>query len=144
MDPVILTKLAIFATCAVPACESCLFGRSKKRSPVVSKSKHVPDKEEIIARDKYEVGDFFSTYQFIVRTPGILPTGYGRERHHNRFHGITIYNDAASGLIWVENQFSLGANETVLGKLRFEKWLWEQASAEISHYHSNNGVFFGK
>ena len=47
-------------------------------------------------------------------------------------------------LIWVDNRVSLRAIETIWGKLRFEKWLWEKASAEISHYHSNNGVFFGK
>ena len=29
----------------------------------------------------------------------------------------------------------------MLGKSRFEEWLWEQASAKISHYHSDNGVF---
>ena len=39
----------------------------------------------------------------------------------NRFHGGTIYNDDASGLIWVENQVSLRENETVLGKSRFEE-----------------------
>ena len=76
-----------------------------------------------------------------MRTTRILPSGYVRERRHDRFHGGTIYNDATSSLIWVENQVSLGENETVLGKYLFEEWLWEQASAEIYHYHSDNGVF---
>jgi len=40
-----------------------------------------------------------------------------------------IYNDVASGLIWVENQVSLGANETVMGKACFEQWLWDMAYA---------------
>ena len=133
-------NLATAATCAFPAFESLLLGRSKKRSPGVAKVKHVQRKNGIIARKKYEVGDVFYTDQFVVRTPGRLPTGYGRNRHHNCFIGGTIYNDATSGLIWVDNQISLGANETVLGKLRFKKWLREQASAEISHYHSDNGV----
>ena len=73
--------------------------------------------------------------------PERLPSGYGCKRFQDRFHGGTIYNYSASGLIWVENQVSLGANETVLGKLRFEEWLWEQSSADISHYHSDNSVF---
>ena len=76
-----------------------------------------------------EVGDFVSTDQFICRTPGRLPTGYGRESHDRCYQGGTIYNDAASGLIWVENQVSLGSNETVMGKIRFEQWLWDQAAA---------------
>ena len=123
------------------ACESCLLGRAKKRSAGVNKRQPVLDKEGIISRDKYVVGDFFSIDQFVVRKPGRLPNGYGRERRENCFHGGTIYNDAASGLIWVENQVSLGVNETVLGKLIFEEWIWEQAIAKTCHYHSDNGVF---
>ena len=44
---------------------------------MVSIVKAVPDKEGILARDKYEVGDFVFTDQFVVRTPGRLPSGYG-------------------------------------------------------------------
>ena len=77
-----------------------------------------------MAKDKTEVGDFVSTDQFICNTTGRLPSGYGREASDRRFQGGTIYNDAASGLIWVENQISLGANETVMGKSQFEQWLW--------------------
>ena len=101
-------------------CESCLLGRSKKRSAGVERPQPVLDKEGLPSRDKYEVGDYVSTDQFFVRTPGRLPNGYGRERRDNRFHGGTIYNDASSGLIWVEKQVFLGANKTVLGKSQFE------------------------
>ena len=94
-----------------------------------------------LARDKTEVGDFVSTDQFICNTPGRLPSGYVREAPDCRFQGGTIYNDAASGLIWVENQISLSANKTVMGKSQFEQWLWEQAAAEASHYHGYNGIF---
>ena len=116
MTPVISPNLATATTCEVPECESCLLNRSKNLPPGVAKIKHVPDKEGILACDKYEVGDFFSTDQFVVSTPGRLPTGYGRESCHKRFYGGTIYNDAASGLIWVDNKVSLRANENVLGK----------------------------
>ena len=88
-------------------------GISKKRSPGVAKVNHVPENEVILACNTYEVGDFVYNDQFVLCTPGRLPTGYGRKRRHNLFHCSTIYNDAASGLIGVENQVSLGANETV-------------------------------
>ena len=58
MAPVIFPKLAIAATCAVPACESCLLGRAKKRSPGVAKVNHIPEKGGILSHDKYEVGAF--------------------------------------------------------------------------------------
>ena len=129
MGPIIQPKFATAAECAVPICESCLLGRSKKKSPGLAKKKAVPEKKGILARDKYEVVDFISTNQFVVKTPGRIPSGFGRERHNNRFHGGTIYNDADFGLIWVENQVSLGANKTIVGKARFEQWLWEKAVA---------------
>ena len=123
MAPVISPKLPTAATCAIPAYKSCLLGHANKRSAGVNQRQPVLDKEGLISRNKYEVGYFVSTNQFVVQTPGRLPNGYGRERCENHFHGGTIYNDAASGLIWVENQVSLGAKETVLGNSRFEEWL---------------------
>ena len=101
----------------------------------------MPEKKLILTRDKYEVGDFMSTDQFVVNNPGRLLSGFGRELHNNRFHSGTIYNDSASGFIWVDNQVSLGSNETIFGKSQFEQCLWEQAVAEFSHYHSDNGIF---
>ena len=123
MGPIIQPKFTTAEKCAVPVCESCLQGRDNKRSPGIAKKKAVPKKKEILSRDKYEVGGFMSTNQFVVKTPGRLPSEFGRERHNNRFHVGTIYNDAASGLIWVENQVSLGANKTIVGKAWFEQWL---------------------
>ena len=83
-----------------------------------------------------------STDQFVCGTPGGLPSGYGHEGHNGRFHGGMIYNDAASGLIWVENQVSLGASETIMGKERFEQWLYDTACVEeVKHFHGNNGIF---
>jgi hypothetical protein len=69
-----------------------------------------------------------------------LPEGYGRESKELCLQGKTIYNDAALGLIWVENQVSLGANETVMGKAPFEQWLWDMAYAKVKHYHGNNRI----
>jgi hypothetical protein len=43
--------------------------------------------------------------------------------------------------IWVENQVSLCANETVMGKACFEQWLWDMAYAKVKRYHSDNGIF---
>ncbi len=67
------------------------------------------------------MGDFVSTDQFICSTAGRLLTGYGREGPNSGYHGRTIYNNAALGLIWVKNQVSLGSSETLMGKERFEQ-----------------------
>ena len=141
LPPIIKAKFPSARNCVIPLCQSCLLARARKRTPGVKYTKADPQKEGALSRDWYEVGDFVSTDQFICRTPGHLPEGYGRESTDRRFHGGTIYNDAASGLIWVENQVSLGANETVMGKARFEQWLWNMAYAKVKHYHVDNGIF---
>ena len=64
-----------------------------------------------------------------------------RDSRYRSFQGGTIYNDAAPSLIWVENKVSLGSNDTVVGKSWLEKWLWDQTSSGVSHYHSNNFIF---
>ncbi len=73
--------------------------------------------------------------------PKLLPTRYGRESQDCCFQGGTIFNDASAGLIWVENQVSLGANKTIMGKARFKQWLNDQCICEVKHYHGDNGIF---
>ena len=68
-------------------------------------------------------------------------SGFGHENARDKFHGGTIFQDAATGIIWVKCQVSLGVCKTIMSKIRFEEWLWETAAAEISHLHSDNGIF---
>ena len=76
----------------------------------------VPQKEGILYIDKYNPVYLVSVDQFVVNTRGQLLTGNIQESSSSRFHGGTFYNDAATGIIWVENQVSLGASATVSGK----------------------------
>jgi hypothetical protein len=130
--------------CIVPHCQSCLFAHAKKCSPKVSRTQPLEYREGAITRDHYKVGDFVSTDQFICKTPRRLPTGYGQESQDRCFQGGTIYNDLASGLIWSENQVSLAANETVMGKAFFKQWLWDQCVSKDKHYHDDNDIFSTK
>ena len=141
LPPIIKPTYKSTPNCIVPPCMSCQLARAKKRSTGVTKKSSVKDKEGILTRDKYKPGDMVSVDQFVVKTPGRQLKGYGREGANGRYHGGTIYNDAASGAIHVENQVTLGAGDTILGKNRFEEWLREQAIVEVSHYHGDNGIF---
>ena len=141
MDRVIVPRIKAAATCPIPMCQSCQLARAKQRKPKTTKSKAIPEVSGAISRDKYNVGDFVSLDQYVVKTPGRLPTGYGRETITNMFHGGTIFRDAASKYIHVQNQVSLGAGETVNAKISFKEWLWEQSRLSVKHYHSDNGVF---
>jgi hypothetical protein len=79
LPPIIKPKFPSARNCVVPACQSCLIARARKWSTKVAKVKVIPKSEGALSHDKYEVGDFVSTDQFICRTPGQLPEGYGRK-----------------------------------------------------------------
>ena len=114
---------------------------AQQRSPTVKRVQSNLDNEGAIIHNQLEVGDFVSTDQFVCRTPGRLPSSYGREGNNGRFRGGIIYNDAASGLIWVENQVSLGSSKTFMVKKRFKQLLYDIACINVNHFHGNNGVF---
>jgi hypothetical protein len=115
--------------------------KSTKAFPEVLRMQALEDCERALTKDQYGVGNFVSIDKFICKMPGCLPTGYAQESQHHRYQGGTIYNDAASGLIWVENQISLGANITVMGKARFEQWLWDHCVSKVKNYHGDNCIF---
>ena len=89
--------------CIVLPCHWCLLAHARKRTPDILWSQLIEDHERALMRDTYKVGDFVSTDQSICKTPGRLPTEYGRESQYRQFSGNIIFNDAASGLIWVKN-----------------------------------------
>ena len=60
---------------------------------------------------------------------------------NNQFHGRTIFIDAATCVVWVENRFFLGSGKTIMTKNCFEEWIQDLAYDEINHIHSDNGVF---
>lgn len=37
--------------------------------------------------------------------------GSGQDEPHNLYHGGKIFNDTATGLIWIENQVSFGERD---------------------------------
>ncbi len=141
LPAIIKPKLALARNCIVPPCQSCLLARARNHTVNVLQTRILNNCEGAITRDQYNIGDFVSTDQFICKMPGCLPTGYGCESQDHHFQSGTIFNDAASGLIWVENQVSLGANETVMGKVHFKQWFYDQCVCEVKHYHGDNGIF---
>lgn len=91
MDRVICPQICAAATCPIPLCQSCQMSRAKQRKPDVKQSKAVPEEAGALVRDKYEMGDFLLLDQYVVKTPGRLPMGVGRESQTNMFHGGTIF-----------------------------------------------------
>ncbi len=100
----------------------------------------VANKEVSLSSDKNKIGNFVSMDQHMVKAPGHLPSGFGRELNINMFHGGTIFWNASSKVIHVKNQVSFGAGETLAAKLKFEEWPWEVAITKVRRYHSENSI----
>jgi len=117
MMPCLITPIfKTAATCPIPLCASCKLARARRRPTGSTRQLAVEEKAGILSANRYQPGDLVSMDQFVSGTPGRLFSGYGCEPQHNRFQGSTIFNDAASGAIWVEHQVSLGAGETICAK----------------------------
>ena len=138
---IIKPKVPQSSSCPLPTCQSCQMARARQQKPNIVKSKVIQINAGALSRDKYELGDMVSMDQYVVKNPGCLPTGHGCEADHDKFHGSTVFRDAATKIIHVENQVSLNAAETINAKLHFEQWLWEQACGKVKHYHSDNDIF---
>ena len=96
MPQVIKPKFKLTSSCPIPLCTACELSRAKKQNPGVTTQAAVKEKEGILAAEQYKPGDYVSMDQYISKTPDRLPTGFGREGPDNRYHGCTIFNDAAS------------------------------------------------
>jgi hypothetical protein len=70
LPPIIKSKFQSAWICVIPACRSCLLARARKRTPNVKHSTAIPKSEGALSRNRYDIGDFVSTDQFICRTPG--------------------------------------------------------------------------
>jgi hypothetical protein len=141
LPAIIKPKLVLAQNFIVPPCHLCLMAQARKFTTNVSWTRLLKDREGAITRDQYNVGDFFTMDQFICKMPRRLPTGYGCESQDCHFQGGTIFNDAASGLIWIKNQVSLGASKTAMGKACFKQWFYDQYVCEVKHYQGDNGIF---
>ncbi len=120
---------------------ACSLATLKARSPQVKQSCALQPQEEALSVKQYNPGDCVASDQFVVKTPGCLTTGYGNNSDNYCYHGGTLYTDVSSGLVRVVPQVFLGAGETLLGKARFEEWIFNLAGVTVNCYHSDNGMY---
>jgi hypothetical protein len=70
LPPIIKPNFPSAWYCVNPVCQSYLLAPARKRTPNVKPSTVSPENEGALSRNRYEVGDFVSTDQFICKTPG--------------------------------------------------------------------------
>jgi len=86
------------------------------------------------------VGQTVSLDQYLSSTPGRLPHKIGREPTAMQFTGGTLFVDHCTKFMFIYNQVSLGAGETLVTKQTFESILKSFGFA-VSNCHGDNGIF---
>jgi transposase InsO family protein len=125
------------AKCAVPACSACLYAKAIKKPWRSRTSDNRDDSHKPV-----HPGDCVSVDQLVSPTPGLIAqmTGF---RTMKRYRYATVYIDQVSRLSFTHLQKTATAEETLEGKLAFEKYS-EQRGVRIRAYHADNGIFKAK
>lgn len=128
------------ATCK---CHACQLGKQTRNSKGSIKHTLVPSKIGNLKKNSLQPGAVISTDQFESSVKGRLPHTYGKEHDRERYTGGTLFVDEASEFMFVKNQVSLGATETIAGKTEFEREAIRHGVL-IKSYRGDNGVYRSK
>jgi hypothetical protein len=123
------------ATCDLPKCPGCLYGKACKRPWRTSlQDTHIRPLIDIT-----RPGQCISVDQLESPTPGFIAQLKGKPTLH-RYRAATIFVDHYSRLGFVHLQESTTAEETLQAKHAFERYS-RSHGVHIEHYHADNGRF---
>ena len=111
-----------------------MYGKATKRQ---WRQKTTSNKDETTAPTK--PGQVVSVDQMVSPTPGLIAQLTGRLTT-KRYKYATVYVDQFSDLGFVYLQKTASAEETLEGKLAFERFS-NSHGVKIQHYHADNGIF---
>ena len=120
-------------------CAACELGKQARRTP---ETQHAFDDREMAIREgDLQPGAKVSIDSYVSFVPGRLPHTKAKEKKKNQYSGGTIFCDHASGAIFIVNQVSLRAGETLMAKHKFERWARANNVPEIKSYRADHTPF---
>ena len=125
---------------AICQCAACNLAKQTRRPEGTIKQSIRPEKDGNLKKNQLRAGGMVSSDQYVSAVPGRLPHTFGKERDHEKYVGGTIFVDESSGFMYVENQVSLGAAETIRAKHAFEREA-SRYGIPILGYRADNGVY---
>jgi hypothetical protein len=137
---IVLSKQPTVSSCSLPLCLACQLAKQSRRIPEVTRFIADPTKQMLTKREHLVPGQMVSLDQYMGSTPGRLPNTKGKELKKDKYTGGTIFVDHASGFVFVRNQVSLRAGETVIAKKAFES-LANSFGVKVKGYHADNVPF---
>ena len=124
------------ATCSIPHCTSCLYGKATKRRWRNKPSKKEGDQP---TETVTQPGACVSVDQMISGNPGLIAQLRGIPTK-KRYTCATVFVDQATGYGYTHIQKSTNAEETIAAKEAFEAHA-RTMGIEVKHYHADNGIF---
>jgi hypothetical protein len=141
-DPVLPTKHRA-AYCERTQCAACLMGKQHVRTPESTTTHVNKDMENAISKSVDRSDDTFSMDQIVCKLPGRLPNTFGKEKTNLKYNGATLYTHHKSQFLFLHNQVSLRAGETLIGKNRLCK-IAAEFGIKVKHFHTDNHPFGSK
>ena len=139
-DMCLISKHPTTSSCTRPQCLACHAAKAHRRSNEAKHSTMDKDHEGSLTTSRLQPGDQIHVDNYESSVRGRRTHTYGKERHHERYCGGTIFYDAASGLVKVYHQTSLDADSTLVSKRLFERDA-AQCGVSVKNYHADNGIF---
>jgi hypothetical protein len=122
------------ATCSIPVCPACLYGKATKRA-----WRDKPALEQAKSLKPTTPGAVVSVDMLTSPTPGFIAQMTGTPTYRRYLH-TAVYVDQATGYGFVWLQKSISEEETLEGKLAFERHC-RSINVTVRHYHADNGIF---
>jgi hypothetical protein len=122
------------ATCPIPLCPTCLYGKATKRP-----WRNKPEEKFAKVPKPTIPGTIVSVDMLTSPTPGLIAHMTGSPTYKRYLHAA-VYVDQATGYGFVWLQKSISEEETLEGKLAFERHC-RSFNVHIKQYHADNGIF---
>jgi hypothetical protein len=139
-EPIIQAKHPKASSCPLLLCVACQIAKQTRLGDETIRQMKVDEKEQMLRRGHLEPGQMVSVHQYVSALPGRLPHTKGKEPKQDKYCGGTTFLDHASTKIFIKNQVSLNAGETVMAKKAFEREAMS-SGVRIRGYHANNVPF---
>jgi hypothetical protein len=141
--PIIATKHPGTLSCKPPLCSACCLAKASTQGSDTYSTIPNPNKVNALVHDHLKPGDRVSLDQYVSSIPGPLEHMYGKEKKRDKLTGGTIFVDHATGHVFIYNQVSARAGETLIGKKTYER-LTLDIGVSVQNYHADNGIFATK
>ena len=122
------------ATCDIPVCTACLYGKSTRR-----KWRNKASKNKKNVRSVTKPGQVVSVNMMQTNVPGLIAQSSGFLTKE-RYKVATVFVDHYSGFSYTHYQKSTDVKETLEAKEAFER-LAASHGVTVLHYHADNGTF---